>query len=150
MEVVCLNNQEKIKIEEEVLALLEKVALHASTRGAIAGELTISLVDDEQIAELHQRYKGILGPTDVLAFTTREPGPDEPQVPYDIPDLHDVIISVETANRQAEEYGHSLAVELAVLVAHGVLHIAGYDDADEYGRERMNSEQDAILREAGL
>jgi len=150
MEVVCLNNQEKIKIEEEVLALLEKVALHASTRGAIAGELTISLVDDEQIAELHQRYKGIPEPTDVLAFTTREPGPDEPPVPHDIPDLHDVIISVETASRQAEEYGHSLAVELAVLVAHGVLHIVGYDDADEYGRERMNSEQDAILREAGL
>ncbi|MEW6244295.1 MAG: rRNA maturation RNase YbeY [Bacillota bacterium] len=150
MEVVCLNNQGKINIDEQTRALLEKVALHASTRGAIAGELTISLVDDEQIAELHQRYKGISGPTDVLAFTTRETGGDEPPVRHDIPDLHDVVISVETASRQAEEYGHSLAIELAILVAHGVLHIIGYDDADEYDRERMNREQDAILREAGL
>jgi len=91
--------------------------------GSPDGELSICLVNDREITELNQKYLHRSHPTDVLAFSMREGAFSEinPQL------LGDVVISVETAKRQAEEKGHSLAEEVCILLIHGILHLFGYN-----------------------
>lgn len=91
--------------------------------GSPDGELSLSLVDDREITALNQQYLLRDRPTDVLAFPMREGSFSDinPQL------LGDVVISVETAHRQAAEKKHSLADEVCVLLIHGILHLLGYD-----------------------
>jgi probable rRNA maturation factor len=86
-------------------------------------ELSILLTGDRQIHDLNLRYRGKDKPTDVLSFPQDDTEPAEgvPRV------LGDVVISVETAERQAVEKGRSFERELTVLLIHGVLHLIGYD-----------------------
>ena len=100
------------------------------------GELSLSLVDDQEITELNQRYLDRPRATDVIAFPMREGEFSEisPQL------LGDVVISTETAQRQAEEIGHSLEEEVARLLLHGILHLAGYD------HERPGSQAQAMRK----
>jgi probable rRNA maturation factor len=110
--------------------------------------LSIVLVDDAEIASLNQQYRGMAGPTDVLAFAAQEgdaifPVADAPQ------ELGDIVISVETAQRQAEALGHELAAELALLVIHGCLHLLGHDHADLVSQAQFWERQSAILTGCG-
>lgn len=100
---------------------------------ALLEGLSLALVDDERIAGLNQRLLGREGTTDVIAFEA-EDGEGE------------IIISVDTAQRQAAEQGHGLTAELQFLVAHGVLHVLGWDDTAPEDRERMLKRQDEIVQ----
>ncbi|TMA55844.1 MAG: rRNA maturation RNase YbeY [Deltaproteobacteria bacterium] len=82
-------------------------------------ELSLALVTDPEIHDLNRRYRGKDRPTDVLSF----PLADALQPSL----LGEVVISVETAARQAQRRGHSLPEELQTLLIHGVLHLLGYD-----------------------
>src|SRR5690554_2381636 len=87
-------------------------------------ELTVVLMDDAAIAQRNRADRQEDGPTDVLSYPTFEPGDEGfPEVPH----LGDVLISLETAARQAEENGHSLEEEVLVLAAHGLTHLRGFD-----------------------
>jgi probable rRNA maturation factor len=86
-------------------------------------ELTVSLVDDAEVRRLNRDYRGKDRPTDVLAFAMRE----GVRVAGDEPVLGDVVISVDTASRQARRRGLSVADEVRTLLIHGVLHLLGYD-----------------------
>ncbi len=99
------------------------------------------LVDDERIAEVNQRFRGLDGPTDVISFEAEEEGPDL---------VGEIIVSVETARRQAEAAGHDLTTELAWLVAHGMLHVAGMDHSTQEQLEDMLHLQRIILTQLGL
>jgi probable rRNA maturation factor len=92
-------------------------------------EVSVLYVDDAEMRDLNERYRGISRPTDVLAFPMNEDrGPDSRTPSAVGPSLlGDVVISLETAKRQAEEIGHSWRHEIAVLLAHGVLHLLGHD-----------------------
>jgi len=91
--------------------------------GEADAELTISLVNDAQIRRLNGAYRGKDRPTDVLAFAMREGR----RAPGDNALLGDVVISVETAARQAEGRGAPIAQEVRILLIHAVLHLLGYD-----------------------
>lgn len=80
------------------------------------------LVDDAQIQELNANWRGIKSPTDVLSFNGD---------PFPGAALGDIVISVETAARQAEVHGHSREEELCLLAIHGGLHLLGFDDVSE-------------------
>jgi probable rRNA maturation factor len=86
-------------------------------------ELSIVLVDDEQMSSLNWAYRGRQGPTNVLAFAMREGefGDISPHL------LGDVIISLPTAQREADEAGISLDSTISRLLVHGILHLAGFD-----------------------
>lgn len=99
-------------------------------------ELSLVLVDDEQIHEINRRFRHMDRPTDVLSFE-----PDEED-----DEAGEVIISVPTAERQAQAAGHDLARELAWLVAHGVLHVAGMDDPTQERLEEMLALQRQVLQ----
>jgi probable rRNA maturation factor len=129
--------------------LLPRVTEVAARRLSIPenAELSITIVDDEQISRLNRDYRGLEGPTDVLSFSLLEgEGPD--RLPESMLLLGDVIVSAERAVSQAESYGHSLEREIAFLVVHGILHILGHDHGDEMGEMGTLTEQ--ILGETGL
>lgn len=114
-------------------------------------ELSLRLTGDRDIQDLNRDYRYQDKPTDVLAFAaletempTAEDFQDEPLY------LGDIIISVETAQQQAQTAGHSLAVELAWLAAHGLLHLLGWDHPDEFRLEEMLNQQQVLLRTVGI
>jgi len=86
-------------------------------------ELSILLTDDEEMRSLNRDYRGKDKPTDVLSFSQTEG--EFGEVGGGV--LGDIVISLDTARRQAEEKGHSFEKEIDVLLIHGALHLAGYD-----------------------
>ena len=109
-------------------------------------EVTVVLVDDASIRDLNRAHRGIDAPTDVLSYPTSEPddlanGFVIPEIPH----LGDIIISVETAERQAAARGHTLIQEVKTLAAHGLTHLLGYDHPTEEAWERFRSNQALIL-----
>lgn len=108
-------------------------------------ELSVVVCDDAFIQDLNLRWRGKDAPTDVLSFAMTEGGGAhlDPNV------LGDVIISVPTARRQAEEIGHALAREMRVLLAHGVLHLCGYDHERPEDAPAMRAKEADVLRALG-
>lgn len=100
--------------------------------------------DDAQLNELNRQFRGVDAPTDVLSFEDGEIDPDSGR-PY----LGDVIISVSRAEAQAAAGGHALVDELQLLTIHGVLHLLGYDHADDAEKVQMWEFQTRILTELG-
>lgn len=103
--------------------------------------LAVVLTSDDSIAEYHDRFMAISGPTDVLSWP-HGPGEDDGA-------LGDIMVSCETARRQAEELGHSWEREVQVLAVHGTLHLLGWDDLSEPERVRMQARVDEIVEAAG-
>ena len=110
--------------------------------------LSLHLVGDETIRALNAEHRDKDAATDVLSFPLFEPGfalpPDEPV------HLGDVVVSYPRAVAQADEYGHSVEREVAYLVAHGVLHVLGYDHEEESDRLRMREKEEEALRPLGF
>ena len=114
--------------------------------GEKSSALSISFVDDEEIRELNRAHRGKDKPTDVLSFPLLEDG-----------DLHfgerllgDVVISVDTARRQAADYDASLEAEINRLLIHGVLHVLGHDHEDRAESEKMRAEERRLAQAIGL
>ncbi len=105
-------------------------------------EVSVLLTDDLHMTELNIAYRGIDAPTDVLAFAMRE---DEDSNLMNPNILGDVVISLETAKRQAITEKHSLAEEVAFLTVHGVLHLLGYDHQIQEEAAVMFEKQENIL-----
>ena len=104
-------------------------------------ELSILLTDDAHIRELNRDYRDKDSPTDVLSF-----GQDEGETfPGMVPVLGDLVISLETAERQAQERGHPVAAEVRVLLVHGLLHLLGHDHIADDERAEMAAAEDALL-----
>jgi probable rRNA maturation factor len=109
-------------------------------------EITLRLTDDAEIQSLNAQYRQIDRPTDVLAFAALE---DEMTLPAEMGGLPlylgDIIISIETAQKQADVQGHSVKIELLWLASHGFLHLLGWDHPDELGLTEMLACQDLLL-----
>ena len=116
---------------------------------ASAYEIGLRLTDDSEIQSLNSQYRHQNKPTDVLAFAALEV--DSPHVTeIDTEDeplyLGDIIVSVDTARKQAIQQGHSLKTELAWLTSHGLLHLIGWDHPDEKSLQRMLKKQVMLLK----
>ncbi|MCM3040512.1 rRNA maturation RNase YbeY [Paenibacillus motobuensis] len=157
------NEQDKLAISDELIALLDKLLQKAGeAEGVTEGEVALTFVDDENIHELNRTYRGIDRPTDVLSFAMQESLDDELEIVYEVDDdeadqldamtdvLGDIIISVERAQQQSEDYGHSLNREIGFLFVHGFLHLLGYDHQDEASEAEMMGKQEAALSQVGL
>jgi len=113
-------------------------------------EVSLVFCDDAYIQNLNRDYRGKDQPTDVLSFALNEG--EEPEI-VDGPAqvlLGDIIISLETAARQAEEYNHSLEREVAYLTVHGMLHLLGYDHMTEEDKAEMRLEEEHVLSLLGI
>jgi len=147
LEVLVNNLQEKITLTEDLEKLIDQVVDKTLLEKGVQqeGEVSIALVDNEYIHELNKRYRQKDKATDVLSFPM-----DSLDDGGDYVVLGDIIISLEKAEEQAQEYGHSLKRELAFLTVHGTLHLLGYDHEEEAQREQMEQEQENILNLLGI
>ena len=122
----------------------------------------ITLTDDESIREINREQRGIDAVTDVLSFpVVQYPGPsafgileEEGMEAFD-PDsgelmLGDIVLSADRIAAQAEEYGHSVKREYAFLIAHSLLHLAGYDHMEPDDAGRMEERQKIIMEKCGI
>lgn len=150
MSVLISNLQEEVPFDGDLEALVERVVRAVlEQEGCRDGsEVSLLFTDDSYIRELNRNYRGIDSPTDVLSFALNEgePMPDEGEEDL----LGDVVISLQAALRQGEEYGHGIKREVAYLTAHGVLHLLGYDHQDEESRAVMREKEEAALAALGL
>lgn len=123
--------------------MVQKAQAILNALGSPEAELSIVIVDDAQIAELNKRYLNRSGPTNVIAFPMR--AGDFSQITPHL--LGDVVISAETARREAHAAGSAFARRLDELLIHGVLHLFGYDhEASQPEADRMQQRSDELLR----
>lgn len=145
------NVQDKVAVDRRLVSVVRRavtVCLELERRRPAGFEVSVALVDDRKIRELNQRYRGVDHATDVLAFPLQDGGPPSRAGRQTL--LGDVVVSLETAQRQAAERHHRLPLELAHLVAHGVLHLLGYNDGDEASAAQMGSKQAQVLERLGI
>ena len=119
-------------------------------------EISLSFVTAEEIHELYRQYRGVDSVTDVLSFPLledlnelydTEEGSSEEDEPVA---LGDVVICLERAEEQAEEFGHSREREIVYLFTHSVLHLLGYDHMEEEEKQEMRSREEEVMTELGL
>ena len=161
VQVFCADEQSEVSIDVERWRRVAASVLSAEgIRGA--AELSILFVDESTIAEMNRVHMGKEGPTDVLAFpidavvVDESPGPGRISRGPDRPDLDaddhplllgDVVVCPTVAARQAPTHAGNLDDELALLVTHGVLHVLGYDHADDDQRIAMQQRETVLLEE---
>lgn len=136
--VVASDEQSAVDVDATRWADLAHAVLVAEGR---TGELTLTFVERDEIAELNRAHMGVDGPTDVLSFPldAADDAPPTPGVPIL---LGDIVVCPEVAAEAAPQHAGTLDDELALLVVHGVLHILGHDHAEP--------EETATMRAAEL
>ena len=143
------NSQDKFPIKHKLKMLLRRTVLQTLEYEKLSGsfEISITFTDNEGIHELNKTYRNIDRPTDVLSF---------PQIDYENGEraagaLGDIVLSLERAQEQADEFGHSFERECAFLTAHSTLHLLGYDHeiSDEDDKDMRQRQRD-IMEIMGL
>jgi len=137
---IDIDNRQPLDYDESIIIKVIRCTVARENDAELIehGEVSVSLVNNEEIHELNLKYRGIDAPTDVLSF------------PMDGYILGDIVISMEKAIEQAKEYGYGIERELGFLVAHGMLHLLGYDHEDKSSEREMFTAQEGILEAVGL
>jgi probable rRNA maturation factor len=149
----------EFSVEADLPAGWDKPRIGALVRSIVAAELpapsgryviSLHLVDEASIRALNAEHRGIDAHTDVLSFPLHDPRAGAFVVPAGEPtNLGDVVVSYPRAVDQALEFGHSTDRELGYLVAHGVLHVLGYDHEEAADQRRMRQREEEALQPLG-
>lgn len=153
VKVLISNDQHDIKIPTGIRLLIRKCchAVLESEGYTDSYEISVTFVNDEAIHELNKQHRNIDRATDVLSFPLGEDGKYDLNHETGAYLLGDIVISIETAYRQAEIYGHTLEREIGFLTVHSMLHLLGYDHELGKLQERMMREkEEAILASLGI
>ena len=149
MDVLFENNTN----EEINYKLIEKVISEALRYEGVNDntEVSVTIVDNEEIRKINNKFRNIDRATDVLSFPMFEKDELDEKIksgdfPYEDV-LGDVIISIEKVREQAEEYGHSFERELSYMLVHGFYHLIGYDHIEEEDKKIMRPKEEKILNE---
>lgn len=148
MELWIDNRQSIHPVDEALMEEVEravKMSLQLE-RNSLDYEVSVSFVTNEEIHELNRDYRGVDRPTDVLSFQMDE---EEVYGEMDVV-LGDIVISMEKALEQAEDFGHSLTREVVYLTVHSMFHLMGYDHMNEEEKAEMRSKEKAVLKELGV
>lgn len=114
-------------------------------------EICLRLTDDTEIQAINAQYRQQDKPTDVLAFAALEVDlPQNPEMMVEPLYLGDIVVSINTAQRQANQQDHALSTELAWLASHGLLHLLGWDHPDEESLMAMLKQQVILLQAVGI
>ena len=153
IKVMIRNNQKKIKLPVGLRLLVRKCcqAVLVSENFDKSAEVSVSFVDNNEIRRLNRLYRDKDKSTDVLSFPLGENGV------YDVNNetgavlLGDVVISIETAIKQAKMYNHPLEREVGFLTVHSMLHLLGYDhETSPLEAERMHEKEEMVLERLGV
>ena len=147
---ISINRKLKISLNK---SWIRSIVLKVLKAGDIVAPVEMGLVvtDNEMVQELNRTYRDVDEPTDVLAFRMPLHKGQETELPFVSPPdgvhhLGEVVISYTQAIRQAQERGHSIERELALLIIHGVLHILGYDHEEPEEEQLMRAKEKKIMR----
>ena len=150
---VIVNKQKTVKIPTGVRLLMRRCCHAVLELEGFEGsaEVDISIVDNQQIREINKEQRNIDLVTDVLSFPLGQDGKYDKNPDTGAYMLGDVVLSIERAMEQAEQFGHSLQREIGYLTVHSVLHLLGYDHVDG-GLEavRMREKEEAVMTSVGL
>lgn len=159
-ELIIENEQNKIEFTDKLQELMQLVCDEALRYEEcdFDAQISITLTDNDEIQVINSEHRGIDKPTDVLSFPMLEFDEDgqiiDNEFEYDENGaimLGDIVISLERAKEQSEEYGHSLDREIAFLCAHSMLHLLGYDHVNSEEEEKiMFTKQEEILNNLGI
>lgn len=157
-EIILENNQDKLSVDEDIIKTIKEVILKTleAEKCDFSAEVSVTIVDLEEIRKINRDTRDIDSPTDVLSFPMLEFNENREMIKddYDIDGdrllLGDIVICAERAKAQAEEYGHSFRREMAFLTAHSMLHLLGYDHMDKAEEEEMFARQEEILNLLGI
>ena len=155
MKIVYENAQDVMELTYK-LKMLVRRAIEATLdyeQYANPAEISVTFTDNEEIHKLNKQFRGVDRPTDVLSFPLfdYEGESEEPPVDELIGMLGDIVLSLEQAELQAKEYGHSFEREVAFLTVHSMLHLLGYDhETGEEDELDMRRRQHAIMDLLGL
>jgi len=141
MQVTASSNREPEPLALDAFERLGAFVLHME-EAPDAVELSVALVDDDEMTHLNEQYRGIVGPTDVLSFGCDDPCPAASDEPIAI---GDVIIAPDVARRQAAELGTTVEDELDLLLVHGILHLLGYDHESDADATAMQARERVLL-----
>lgn len=140
------NNQNKLEFTSDLKKLIETVIEKSfEYENVEPRNVSVLICDNDEIKKLNGQFRDIDSPTDVLSFPMYDEDGE-----LDSDELGDIVISLERAAAQAEEFGHSLRREVAFLTAHSMLHLFGYDHIDDSEREEMFEKQEEILAQLGI
>lgn len=136
------NRQSKYEITSELEQLLEKVIDEVLRVEGLSKnyEVSISFVENDEIKELNRDYRGVDKETDVLSF------PMEDEFGLEDSLLGDIIISIDKANEQSLEFGHTIEREIAYLTAHSMFHLLGYDHMKEDEKLIMREKEKQVMK----
>ena len=153
IKVTIDNKQKAIKVPTGVRMLIRRCCNAVLRMEGFEGaaEVDVSLVDNAMIHQINLEQRNIDAPTDVLSFPLGEDGVYDKNPATDAYMLGDIVISLERAQSQAEEYGHTFQREVGYLTVHSMLHLLGYDHV-EGGLEavRMREKEEAVMLSIGL
>ena len=149
------NDQRKHSVHYELKLLIRHTIIETLDYEGMENdaEVSVTFVDDEGIRELNKKFRGMDKPTDVLSFPLLdyEGESEEPFFDELCHNLGDIVISLERAMAQANEFGHSFEREVAFLTAHSMLHLLGYDhEISEEDDADMRKRQSDIIERLGL
>ncbi len=156
MEIMIINQQNKLNYTKDIQQVIMNVIKSAAKLAKLSqnSEVSILVVDNNYIQELNFIYRSKNQPTDVLSFAMQELMEDEPDFDFDIEGdtnlLGDIVISIEQALAQSREYNHSLEREIGYLVAHGMLHLLGYDHETLEEQKLMRDLEEKIMQSVSL
>lgn len=153
VKVSITNRQTEVKIPVGIRLLIRKCCHAVLTYEGFDddAEVSVMLVNDAKIREMNNEFRGIDRKTDVLSFPLGENGEFDENPETGAGMLGDIVISLETAQKQAEVYGHSLEREIGFLTVHSMLHLLGYDHEESSLQERlMREKEEAILTDLGI
>jgi len=153
IKVIISNDQKAVKIPTGVRMLVRRCCHAVLVQEKFEGsaEISVTFVDDSRIQELNKTHRNIDKATDVLSFPLGENGVYDENPDTGAKMLGDIVISMERAVAQAEEYGHPLQREVAFLTVHSMLHLLGYDHVNG-GLEavHMREKEESVLTQLGL
>jgi probable rRNA maturation factor len=132
----------KIDIQRIKTNLRHAAAALIKTGETEIARISVLIVNDARMIELHRQHVGNSSTTDVLTFDLRE----KPGQPVEA----DLVLCADEAARRADEHGHSIERELLLYALHGLLHCVGYDDHDDAGWRRMHAREDELLTAIGV
>ena len=153
IKVIITNKQKDIKVPTGLRMLIRRCCNAVLQMEEFPGsvEVSVTLVNNEQIRELNSKYRKKDTDTDVLSFPMGENGKYDIDPNTGAKMLGDIVISMEKAVEQAERFGHSLQREVGYLTAHSMLHLLGYDHEDNgLRRLRMREKEEKVMTLLGL
>ena len=133
-----------VPAEEDICNWVETVLSVAGNTDQDIAELTVRIVDQDEITELNQQYRNKQGATNVLSF------PADHDLPLEVPLLGDLVICAPVVAKEAAEQAKSLQAHWAHMVIHGTLHLLGYDHIEEDQAAEMEQKEISILKNLGF